>query len=674
MKKIILKVFQILTFFACTIGIAVSENVIYEWNETSCSDGYTLGCSFSTSGFWEFEVPNPGDTFIPNSALADFEFHLGTSSFFLSDLKSPAFDNFGMKVTEPISSSKIDYYCLQGQCNDSDDRITLTYVNGLDSELRSSDEQQVFTPVPLSGPNQPGERFFVNGSFKRTEIITQLLFNGTPTTPETLPPIGSGDILQAEGVLDVAVNLFTNGSILTTKDLRFGNQLLVDGGLVQAKVGDKIRFKKESEAIGHGQIEGKVRGALGSSIEIKNGDLIVGDSTQTSAVNLDSNIIINQNRKLELKSADKSVLGGQTELSGGSIDSLQQIELKSTAGLMGHGRVEGKIKGFAGSAIQVEGGDLSLGDSSKAEAVKLDSAIKVAQDRKLELKSADKSILGGQTELSGGSVGSLQQIELASTAGLMGHGRVEGKIKGFAGSAIQVEGGDLSLGDSSKAEAVKLDSAIKVAQDRKLELKSADKVILGGGTELKGGILKTENGLENKIGGELKGSGQFQGHVFNQGKITPGNSIGIQYFNDGLTLTDTSEIELEIGGTNNSNLFDPEYDQLFIGGDFILDGLLEVNFLGTYEAQIGDIFDIFIADTIENMFSILDMPVLNDNYFLDSYVVNIAGDKQAFRLEIASAYVSTPATILLICLGLLVLIISNRGHPVRHAKLATNRL
>ena len=64
-----------------------------------------------------------------------------------------------------------------------------------------------------------------------------------------------------------------------------------------------------------------------------------------------------------------------------------------------------------------------------------------------------------------------------------------------------------------------------------------------------------------------------------------------------------SLLEIELGGDDNSDPLDPQFDQLVIDGSAMLEGDLSLALVDDYEPAVGDSFDILIADEIDGEFA-----------------------------------------------------------------------
>ena len=112
-----------------------------------------------------------------------------------------------------------------------------------------------------------------------------------------------------------------------------------------------------------------------------------------------------------------------------------------------------------------------------------------------------------------------------------------------------------------------------------------------GGSTVNGGIL-TVNGVHTgsitvNPNGTLGGSGTIGGGVSGGGRVAPGNSPGILTINGDYTQSDSSTLEIQVGGWmpgNNSN----NHDQVRVGGNVILGGHYEFPLVNGFVPHSGD--------------------------------------------------------------------------------------
>ena len=102
-----------------------------------------------------------------------------------------------------------------------------------------------------------------------------------------------------------------------------------------------------------------------------------------------------------------------------------------------------------------------------------------------------------------------------------------------------------------------------------------------GTLSLAGGTLDNSagNGID-VINGTLQGHGTILGDVDNFARLAPGNSAGILNVTGNVVQTNLATLALEVGGRDNSNPQNPQFDVLNVSGNLGLDGLLDVALIG----------------------------------------------------------------------------------------------
>jgi len=109
-------------------------------------------------------------------------------------------------------------------------------------------------------------------------------------------------------------------------------------------------------------------------------------------------------------------------------------------------------------------------------------------------------------------------------------------------------------------------------------------------------------------GGSLTGHGEVVGSVVNRDRVAPGATetgsaaVGILEISGTFQQVSEGELRIEIGGVDNSDSENPQFDTLDISGTANLGGLLAVSLLG-YTPQLGDTFSILSALARFNEFS-----------------------------------------------------------------------
>lgn len=186
-----------------------------------------------------------------------------------------------------------------------------------------------------------------------------------------------------------------------------------------------------------------------------------------------------------------------------------------------------------------------------------------------------------------------------------------------------------------------------------------------------GGVVSAANGVTIWSTGSLAGNGgTLDGDVVNRGLIDPTEVFTIT---GDLTLTETSILALDIFGPTM-------YDQLFIGGDFFIDGLLTLDFDGFTQSAFDTTYDlIHIGGDITGAWGDFDINVAGFDSALLGYSIvgsSVDGYSRALRLTIAGTgdtggnpggpgdnTVPEPASILLIGLGGMAMLMLRRRSP-----------
>lgn len=179
-----------------------------------------------------------------------------------------------------------------------------------------------------------------------------------------------------------------------------------------------------------------------------------------------------------------------------------------------------------------------------------------------------------------------------------------------------------------------------------------------GSTSLQGGTLSAEGTALQ--GGLLQGSGTINGAVTSGGTIAPGASglaagIGTLTFNHALTLTPTSLLQLEIGGTGNTDRI--------IAPNAFLQGALAVSFANGFQAgvQPGDTFTLLSTVNANGLTGTFN-GLANGARFLTTdgfatFQINYAGNALLLSNFVA---VPEPSTYLLLGFGAAVIFVAHR--------------
>jgi len=125
--------------------------------------------------------------------------------------------------------------------------------------------------------------------------------------------------------------------------------------------------------------------------------------------------------------------------------------------------------------------------------------------------------------------------------------------------------------------------------------------------------------------GNVNGSGNYTGTgsaIFSAG-FSPGNSPTVVNFGGNMSLTSTSTLNIELGGTVPGF----EYDAIHVAGQLSLAGALNVSFInsGTYMPKSGDTFDILDWGTLTGTFLPFALPALPGGLTWDASALYSSG-------------------------------------------------
>ena len=284
-----------------------------------------------------------------------------------------------------------------------------------------------------------------------------------------------------------------------------------------------------------------------------------------------------------------------------------------------------------------------------------------------------------------GSAASTISIDAAGTL------RMSGVLsRQLNGAGTFEASGPLVWGQLNSTNGIDFDGTFDLASNQAVLL-DADKAQLGAATNLAaGGHLVTVNGAEINAGetlsatgpalidgdftnnGEVNGptaageslsfndnvdgAGSYTGNVEFLQEFSPGNSPAVVSL-ENLTLTDTSTLEIDLGGL----VAGAEHDQLQVSGGASITGLLEVLLIDGFTPSVGDEFMILdVANDVNGEFL-----GLADGDLVDSFNgVNLrisyqSGDGNDVSL-LATSAVPEPSTALLLLAGCLSVVYRRR--------------
>lgn len=156
------------------------------------------------------------------------------------------------------------------------------------------------------------------------------------------------------------------------------------------------------------------------------------------------------------------------------------------------------------------------------------------------------------------------------------------------GTLTIADGGTVTVNGTTRVHS---DSTINLQAGGTLQTQSLDTT--NGNFNFIGGMLIASSNITGNMEvsehATLTGTPTITGNLLNSGTISPGNSPGLLTVEGDLTLTETSVLFMEFDGFGAG-----EFDQVSVGGDFLVDGALTLHF--DYTPEIGQSFAIFIGD------------------------------------------------------------------------------
>ena len=117
----------------------------------------------------------------------------------------------------------------------------------------------------------------------------------------------------------------------------------------------------------------------------------------------------------------------------------------------------------------------------------------------------------------------------------------------------------------------------------------------------------------------LSGDGTLEANVINSGVIRPGTSPGTINISGNYTQNTTGSLSIEVGGLNPGT----DFDQFTVVGTAIVDGILNISLINSYEPNLGDMFAILTANTVSGAFvTVNGTSIGNGKQFQVNYGVN----------------------------------------------------
>jgi hypothetical protein len=355
---------------------------------------------------------------------------------------------------------------------------------------------------------------------------------------------------------------------------------------------------------------------------------------------------------------------GEVDISGGTIDVANNLRIA------GSSLASFAAAGSAATPVLVEvGGDVFIGSGGSAKG-------------KLTLDGTDTELSVGD-DFFGGS-GNFSQVEIVmdgsavvdvtdafflgsglnSTASLTASGSSTVTVGGQFGSAVNEGGnGTLALEDNAIMTVTgNFDMGTGTDASSTLSVAGDAKLTVGGAFTHVGPINFQDGGTIEAAAltvNDLAGSGTINGDVTAAGTVAPGNSAGTLEITGGLSLSESSMFEIELGGLQAGT----DYDQVIVNDLTSLDGGIMLTLLDNFTPGANDEFTILQSGSLAESFAGLPSGSPVDVFspadaFLGRFVVQY-GAESSFNpnhvVLTSFAAVPEPSALLLALTGILCL-------------------
>jgi len=390
--------------------------------------------------------------------------------------------------------------------------------------------------------------------------------------------------------------------------------------------------------------------------------------------------------RVTLAAADRTVnsltLGGglgaaALDLAGGRLTAGDGVTIKPGAALSGSGIISGDIRNqgnLSGTGLSVVGALDNAGvvDGSVVVSGELNNS-----GRFLASGQVDGTLVNQETgEI---QVGNGSSLRLNGTGGSnSGWIRNDGGSLRFDQELVNQVGGNMVVGDAVMQFAGGLLNrgslgVISGTGDIQGRIDNRGGVVVSGNATgvfqngfVNNGTVRVDAGSRVVFQGAVTGSGEYTGAgtLFFEDILAPGNSPALLGVEGDMWLGAGSTSVMEIGG----RLAGAGYDAFDIGGELNLGGKLAISLFdpgsGVFVPRVGDVFDLFIAETVAGSFDNLLFPILDPGLHWDFAVLTDAvGTRDIVRLSVSS--VPLPASVWLLVSGLLWLFGMARRRPER---------
>lgn len=165
------------------------------------------------------------------------------------------------------------------------------------------------------------------------------------------------------------------------------------------------------------------------------------------------------------------------------------------------------------------------------------------------------------------------------------------------GRLENANGSDFVLESLARDVAVDVAEGVRNSGTLTMTASAADDVILG---------ITAEHSFVNELSGTLAGVGTIAGNLTNSGRIEPGSSRGTLTVNGDFIQEADGTLVIEAAGATPGE----DYDQLAVGGDVQLDGVVQLVLEDGFTPAPGNVFDVITSASLTGQFSDAFLPGL----------------------------------------------------------------
>lgn len=342
---------------------------------------------------------------------------------------------------------------------------------------------------------------------------------------------------------------FSNLTVLGTGESRIGQggdaTMNINTGAFASFAGDVIIANGSAST---STVTVQTAGLLNARLLVT-GDLLIGRNSSSTAA---GNGTLNINTGGQADVGGGTFLGdpnggvGQMNLGGGTFNGTAAVTVLSGSTISGNGTINAAVSN-AGT-IQASGGT--------------------------------GLTFNGQLSNTTNNIGG-NKVNFGPLGSYVGSGTCLADITGDTASSITATGA-LILGANTTSGFFYLGTLNVGAQP--IMLVDSNQAVLGGLTNINGGLLSCSTGIGNQNGGAIRGKGTLSGNMVNSGIIQPtdpGDTPITIDISGSLTLNPTSEIQIELNGPGNT-------DRINVSGAATFGGAVRLTLGPDYLPTLGE--------------------------------------------------------------------------------------